>query len=177
MKKNSVKKIIMVLVAFAIAGFGTNAFAGSGCCNKGLNPNSGQGQRGAYGGCPAYAGELGEDKIQELDQERNAFYEATEALRQSIDEKEIELRNELAKEASDVERLSELQKDVSDLRVQLDQKRLEHIVRMKEINPNISRGWYGGHGYCGHGYGGYGHGGRGNYRGYGGHGYDSGRLR
>ncbi len=129
MKKNGVKKIIMVLVAFAVAGLGANAFAGCG-------GNCGQGQRGD---CPVYDGELGEDKIQELDQERKAFYEATESLRQSMDEKSAEISNELAKETSDVERLSELQKEVSDLRSQFGQKRLEHIIKMKEINPNFSR--------------------------------------
>ncbi|MBU0988553.1 MAG: hypothetical protein KKH68_14980 [Proteobacteria bacterium] len=38
---------------------------------------------------------------------------------------------------------SSLQNDISKLQAQLDQKRIDHMVEMRKINPNAGRGFMG----------------------------------
>ena len=47
---------------------------------------------------------------------------------------------ELAKQTPDAATSAALQKDVSDLQSQFDQKRLAHILEMKKIDPNFAEG-------------------------------------
>ena len=56
-------------------------------------------------------------------------------------EKERDLQNELAKDEPDVARASQLQKEISDLQSQFDQKRIEHMVEMRKLNPNAGQGY------------------------------------
>ena len=105
-------------------------------------------------------GNLNDDEIQEIYSQRNKFFKATEDLREDIYSKQLELRSELAKKNPDAKKTVNLQGDISKLQAQLDQKRIDHMVEMRKINPNAGRGFmgYGGMRHGGMGYGGMGYG-------------------
>ncbi len=171
MKTRSTKILAAVaLVAIlAVAGY---AFAGWGWNPMGYGPHHGP-MRGAYNGYgpgqgaygtgygpgPGYG--LSQEQLEALAQQRQAFFNDTASLRQNLFEKQAALRNELAKENPDVEAARKLQAEISDLRGQFDQKRLEHQMKVAETVPEAGRGFRGprgGYGY-GHGHGrGYGYG-------------------
>ncbi|MEJ2102202.1 MAG: periplasmic heavy metal sensor [Desulfobacterales bacterium] len=88
---------------------------------------------------PGYGGQLSEDQVQKLYKEQSAFFEATRDLREQLYQKGLELRSELAKENPDANKAAALQKEISALRAEFDQKRLNHILNMKKINPEIGR--------------------------------------
>ena len=95
--------------------------------------------------------------IEKLNQERQAFFSDTSEVRDTLYQKELELRSELAKKDPDANKAVALQKEISGLESQLAQKRVEHRIQMKKDNPQL---------FSGRGYG-YGHGGRGKGRGMG----------
>ncbi len=63
----------------------------------------------------------------------------------------IELRSELAKENPDIRKAIELQDKISGLEVKLDQKYIQHLIKMRKINPKAGRGFMGGY-HMGYGY-------------------------
>ena len=163
---------IIILTVLAIVGFGAYAFADWG---MGYGHRMGMhGGMGMYGGgmgygCPgwngaapgwqgtagpAYRGNLTPDQIKALDDARSAFFKETESIRQDLYAKNLALRSELAKPNPDTAKAAQLQKEISELRAQFDQKRLDHMVKMREINPQAGRGFAGGYG-PGHGRGAY----------------------
>jgi zinc resistance-associated protein len=156
MKKILTNRSLMVLTIVAVLGFGAYAFAdwGMGPGMMGGWGNHGPGwNHGGYG-YNAYGdmmGNFSDDEIQEMNSQRNTFFEATEDLRQDLYAKQLELRSELAKENPDPKRASNIQNDMSKLQAQLDQKRIDHMVEMRKINPNTGRGFMGrgGMGYGG----------------------------
>ncbi|MBC2710524.1 MAG: periplasmic heavy metal sensor [Desulfosarcina sp.] len=77
-----------------------------------------------------------------MDTERRAFFDATKQERQDLYAKKLELRAEMAKSGPDMKKASALQKEVSELRSNLDQKRLDHIMAMRKINPDAGRGFF-----------------------------------
>ncbi|UCD82254.1 MAG: periplasmic heavy metal sensor [Desulfobacterales bacterium] len=105
-----------------------------------------------YGG-PGYGmfGDLTEDQIRKLDEERAAFWEATKDLRQQIYQKRLELASELAKQNPDAVAAATIQQQISDLMAQLAQKHLEHFLRVQKIDPDAGRGGPMGFGMMGFG--------------------------
>jgi hypothetical protein len=57
----------------------------------------------------------------------------------------------MAKSDADIQKATALQKEVSALQAGLDQKRLEHIMAMRKINPDAGRGFMMGDRGMGHG--------------------------
>ncbi len=167
-------KIFMVLAVVAVLAIAATSFAGWGRGHWGYGRHMGpeygmhhgweQGPMG-YGGQGyqgrGYQGDLSDEDIAKLDKERQAFFEATSDLREKRYQKELELRSELAKPEPDAKKAVGLQKEISDLESQLDQKRLEHRIKMKKDLPRfgnrgygygprgrgMGRGMYGGGGY------------------------------
>ncbi len=139
----------MILVIAAVLGIGATSFAGWGRGYWGGGYHMGQGygmmHRGwddgprGYGG-RGYRGDLSDEEIAKLEKERQDFYEATEDLRQALYQKELELRSELAKPEPDAQKAAALQKEISDLESQLDQKRVEHRIKMQKENPGFFSG-------------------------------------
>jgi len=82
-------------------------------------------------------GNLSEEKMTKLNEERNAFSKATKDLRQNNYQKRLELNSELAKINPDSKKAGALQKELSGLKGQFDQKRIEHRIKMSKINPNF----------------------------------------
>ena len=158
MKNNTMNKVIIVVAVFALLGVGATAFAGRG---RGYGRQMGWG--GGPGNCPGYGygpgssegAALSEEQIKAIEEERQAFWNATENLRQNLRVKELELRTELARENPDAAKAVALQKEISVLESELDVKRIEHRLKMHKITPYGSRGYMmdrGGKGY-GRGYG------------------------
>ena len=148
MKIKNLSKTLIVLTLVAIMGMGVTAFADKGR-GKG---NARYAQNGQYGcdgsgygryhrgyGDSGFMGNLSEEEIAKLDEERNAFFKATQDLRQNIYQKRLELNSELAKKNADPKKASALQKELSGLKGQLDQKRIEHRIKMNKINPDLSQ--------------------------------------
>lgn len=139
MINNYKNKAIMILSVIAILAFGAYAFAdwGMGYGHYGQGMHQGWEGQG-YG---HMMGDLSEEQIRKLDKERNAFYKATEDLRQEIYRKELELRTELSRANPDAKKAASLQKNISKLEARLNQKQIDHMIAVKKINPNTGRGF------------------------------------
>ncbi|MDQ1330319.1 MAG: zinc resistance-associated protein [Thermodesulfobacteriota bacterium] len=81
---------------------------------------------------------LSEDVVRKMNGERDAFFRSTEKVRQYIFMKERELNNELSKTRSDVKKALMLQKEISELESIFDQKRIEYMINIKKINPDLA---------------------------------------
>jgi len=126
-------------------GYGYRMGPGAGsapCLNygggMGYGPRGREGFRGA--GCLS---QLNEDEIKKIDEQRKAFFEATDDLRRSIYSKRLELKSEFVKKAPDAKKAGDIQKELSTLKAELAQKRIEHQIEMKKINPNAGMGFDG----------------------------------
>jgi len=161
MKRNT---LIITGMAFLVSIVAVSAFAhgpgwsrGKGYDNM-MGPNcwgSGWHNKGGHGySQKGYYGNLSAEEIAKLDQQRSEFFKATENIRQKLYEKELALRNELAKDDLDTNKASKLQSDISKLQSNLDQERLNYEIKARKSAPNYNRG----------------HGGYGPMRGYGHHG-------
>ena len=162
MYNNFTRKIIAILAVVALVGFGSYAFADRGgrYGDRGYGHGYGMdyGRHGSgmgYGhrGYRDYEGDLTRDEIRQLDEAHAAFYKDTEELRYKLDDKEVDLYRELASENLDKQKAAQLQKEISELRSKLDQKRLNHQIETRKIAPNAGRGWMRGYGsrggeYC-----------------------------
>jgi len=148
MKKGTKNKALMIITFVAVIGFGAYAFAdwGMGPGMMGGWGHHGPGwHRDGYGsfGYGNRMGNLSDDEIQQMNTQREAFLKATEDLRQKTYEKELALQSEFAKENPDAKKAAKIQKEISELRAQLDQKRIDHMIEMRNINPNAGRGFMG----------------------------------
>ncbi len=140
-------------------GYGEGYGPGPGEYGRGYGPGPGEYGRG-YGPGRGYPGDaLSEEQIEKMEAQREAFFKDTEPIRQKLYEKQMALRSELSKEAPDMNAAKKLQGEVSDLRAEFDQKRLDHQLEMQKIVPEAGRGALGqrGRGPRGGGYG-YGYG-------------------
>ena len=145
MSKHVTSKAIMVVMILSIVGFGTYAFAGwgMGYSRSGSGHHGPGWHHGGWGGQGNgyMMGNLSNDEIEQLERERESFFKATENLRQDIYRMDLELRSELAKENPDTKKAGKIQKEISDLEAKVDQKRIEHMIKMKELNPNMGKGY------------------------------------
>jgi len=94
---------------------------------------------------------LTQKEFESLEMEREAFMKDTRKLRENIHDKRVDLRRELAGENPDAKKAGNLQKEISGLRAELDQKKIGHLVKMRKIAPSAGRGWRGGYGSRGGG--------------------------
>lgn len=156
--KRVATKIFVVLTLFTVFGFGVYAFAdqemGYERHQRGWGHHGPGGHHGGFG-CPGYgymADDLSDEDIRKMDEQRETFYKSTEDLRQILYEKRLALESEFAKKNPDTKNALNLQKEISDIRAQMDQKRIEHMIEMKKINPRLGTGSMG-PGMMGYGYG------------------------
>lgn len=140
------KKTAFILMAVAILALPlfslSDAFAYRGGQQKG--PGHGQGHPGA-------AANLSDKDMERMEAERAAFYKETKDLRFRIEDKEWELGRELRADKPDAKKAMAVQKELSDLSGQMDQKVLAHRLKMRTLFPDFS-GFGGGEGRgCGKG--------------------------
>jgi zinc resistance-associated protein len=146
MKKEA--KGIMVLMVVAIFGIATLAFAGWGR-GYGYMMGPGGGGPGWHHGSgygynqQGYYGNLSDEEIANLDQQRTEFLRETDNIRQQLYDKELDLRNELAKEDPDTGKASALQSEISRLQSELDQKRIDFQIQARKSAPGYNRGFRG----------------------------------
>lgn len=156
--QNIIKKTAIILTVM-IFGIGFYAYADMGWGyhhGPGMMYGDGYGMYGHHGGWydqgDTYSG-LTDEQIKAIENQRSAFIKSTDEIRRQIYEKDEMLNAELSKETPDVKKAVQLQKDVSALKAQLDQKAIEYRLAVKKINPDIvdryDRGFggYGHHGY------------------------------
>jgi Spy/CpxP family protein refolding chaperone len=143
MKKNTTKLALITLTIVAVIGFGSYAFAHSerGFGHHGWGHHGPGWHHGGWGGTgyDYMKKDLNDDEIEKLEKERKSFHKATQDLRRDIYTKELELKSELSKENPDKQKASKLQKEISELEAKIDQKRIDHLIEMKKINPNAGR--------------------------------------
>jgi len=165
MFKNFSIKIIAILAVVAILGIVPNAFAGWGegyghhgygrhhnyGSDDGYQGNRHHGPSGGYGpGCD-YGEDLTQEDFEKLQAEQKAFDKDTQKLRQNIYQKNLALKSELAKENPDAQKALEIQKEISDLRAEVDQKRIDYLIKARKIAPDAGRGMMKGFGHRGGG--------------------------
>lgn len=156
--KRIASKILVVLTIFTVMGFGVYAFADEGMGYGRHHGGWGHHGPGWYHGgyeCPGYGymtGDLSDEDIQKMDEQREAFFKSTEDLRLKLYQKRLAMESEFAKKNPDAKNAANLQKEISDLRAKIDQKRIEHMIEMKKINPGLGTGFMG-PGMMGYGYG------------------------
>ena len=150
MRLKITRNIVTIATVLAVVGFGVYAFAhrGEGYGGYGgmhSRMHNGYGMHDGYGEQEyGYQGRLGENEIKEMEKERDAFFQDTENLRRDVYARELALRSELAKENPDTKQAADLQKELSGLYSQLDEKRIEHMIKMRKISPNAGMGFMGG---------------------------------
>jgi hypothetical protein len=148
-------KIIRILAIIAFLGFTVPALADWGM-GYGHYPGWGHSMYGIHHGGYGEPGfgswrNLSEEDMQKLEKEHFEFFEATQDLRSKMYQKGLELRSELAKENPDTKKATGLQREISKFKAEFDQKRLNHFLRIRKINPNMGRGFGGGYGMMGPG--------------------------
>jgi len=153
MKSKSPRTVIIGLITVAVIAVGASAFAGKGMGNQ-SGDGDGYGHHRWNENCPyGYRNsDLTQEQQTQLDAERKAFFDATKDARQEIYAKRLALRAELAKKTPDATVAADLQKTISGLQADLDQKRIEHLMTMRGIDPDAGRGFFGGRGMGYHGH-------------------------
>ena len=139
--KRSLITAIALMSVLSIASIAL-AYQGGGCPAKGsaVCPRTGAGMA-----------DLSKEDAEKLKAAGQRYMEETADLRQAAYEKTAALKAELAKKSPDVARASAIQKEISDIEAQLDQKDLEHIIEMKKIAPDSGRFFMKHHGGSGAG--------------------------
>ena len=123
------------LLAFGVAGAGIAAAESDMDFDRPGGYHHGEGPQDRWG---AWA-DLSDEQRRKIEAEKRSFREATSDLRRKIYQKRLEMRSEFAEENPDADRLGSLQKEISEMRSRLDQQRLAHRLRIKEIAPE----WHG----------------------------------
>ena len=110
---------------------------------------------GSFAGRGCGYGNYGYRDNADIKKERTAFLNETEELRENLFNKEQQLRTEMDKESPDISIAMNIQKEISELRAELDQRWIEYASKMKKLNPNfgsrygyMGRGSGSGGGYC-----------------------------
>lgn len=144
MKTSKAKAVVAGLAAVAVIAMGGSAIAGKGHRQDGQRGGE-YGQQYRDGSC-RYADrnpDLTPEQREQLDAERKAFFETTRKDRQDLRAKRLALRAEIAKSELDIDAAKGLQKEISRLQADLDQKRLNHLVTVRKIDPEAGRGFFG----------------------------------
>ena len=135
----TLRNVIIAIASVALLSLGVNAFAhGGGMGWGGGGHHGGMHYQGGYGA--GYGDQLSKEEYKQFEQKREAFFKETQDIRAGLFEKERELQGELAKTEPDAAKASQLQKEISDLQSKFDQKRINHMVEMRKLNPKAGRG-------------------------------------
>jgi zinc resistance-associated protein len=86
---------------------------------------------------------LTDEQYDTLEKMQDEFYAATNSLKDDIYQKRFELNRELDQQNQDTNKARSLQKELSGLEAQFDQKRLDYELELKKIAPESRRGFAG----------------------------------
>jgi Spy/CpxP family protein refolding chaperone len=139
------KILLMAGLLTIVMAVGASADMGRGYGHRGQMHQGRGWHHGGYGAQGwGVSANLSEEDIKKLDEERKAFLENTKDLRREVYQKRLELASEMAKQNPDPARAANIQKEISDTKAQLAQKQLDHIFRVRKINPDLGMGFRGG---------------------------------
>ncbi len=152
--RRNIKGIIVLTIA-AVFGLSALAFAGwGGMPGPGMHRGGGPGYHHQ-----GYYGNVSPEESAQFEQQWAEFYNETAETRQQLQEKQLALRAELAKQSPDADRALTLQREISALRGEMDQKRLEYDIQAGGVSTGYGRGGRGaapmrgygarGGGFCG----------------------------
>ena len=79
---------------------------------------------------------LSKEDTEKVKAERDKFSKATQDLRQEIMSKQLLIQSELVKPVTDLQKAIALQKELSALEAEMDQKSLLHQLDIKKISPD-----------------------------------------
>lgn len=154
--KNVKTRIGIVAIVFTV-GIAAVAFAhgwnGPGYNGYMMGPGM-MGYGPGYGGHmmgygPYGNGNLSPQDTTKLEQSQQKFFNDTNDLRNSIQEKQFALNQELQQTNPDRDKVTNLQKELSQLESQFDQKALEHQLELRKNFPENALGMgYGRGGNC-----------------------------
>jgi Spy/CpxP family protein refolding chaperone len=131
--------ILLLAGGYVIAGPATSDTPYTGGCAAGYSGCGG-------GGCDASAPDLSDAEIEIINREKEAFYNATKELRESMYEKKRALIGELSKKNPDTEKAGALQNELNTLKGEFDQRYLQFVITMKKLAPGYGPGSGGGGG-------------------------------
>jgi len=135
---------------------GNGGYGGYGM-GPGMMGNGGYGMGpGMMGSGPwndrGYNANLSDEQRDKLDAAREAFFNDTRQLRDQIQEKRYSLKNEFNKENPDTAKIAQLQKELSKLDSEFDQKSIAYQLEVRKFLPeNDLRAGFGPgfrNGYC-----------------------------
>jgi zinc resistance-associated protein len=139
-------------------GMGPGMMGYGGYSGYGMGPGmmgyGGYGGHMGYGPGPdrGYNTNLSDAQRAKLDAAREAFFNDTRQLRDQIQEKRYSLNSELNKDNPDSAKVAQLQKELSQLDSEFDQKRIAYQLEVRKLLPeNNVRSGFGpgyGNGYC-----------------------------
>jgi len=75
------------------------------------------------------------EQVEALKEAKDEFREETRDMKHEIKVKNFELKAELAKKKPDFKTAMNIQKQISYYKAQLDEKHIEHFIKIKLINP------------------------------------------
>jgi Spy/CpxP family protein refolding chaperone len=138
--------------AFAHGGWGGDDYGygrhmrgnmmGPGCQGRMMGPGQGRGHHHGYAN-------LSDEERAKVDAAREKFFDETRSLRRDIDDQTYALRKEMNSDNPDSGKVAQLQKQLSSLQAEFDQKAVQHRLEMRKLLPEKFRG--GGWGYgCGY---------------------------
>jgi Spy/CpxP family protein refolding chaperone len=83
---------------------------------------------------------LSKEQIEKLEAAREKFYDETKALRNKIRDKRIALNDAMDTDKPDGKKVAELQKELSQLRSEFDEKAVQHQLEVQALVPDDARG-------------------------------------
>lgn len=84
--------------------------------------------------------DMSEEDRAKFDNRRETFFEETRELRGKIDENRIALRDEMIKDNPDEGKVLELQKQISMMQAEFDQKAIKHRLEVRKLLPEDFQG-------------------------------------
>lgn len=153
---------VVILIAGAAVAFAQGGWGGAGygcgrtmggsmmgpCCQgRMMGPGPGHammGQGQGWGYSRGYAALSDKDRAK-IDAAREIFFNETRSLRRDMDDQAYALRKEMNSDNPDSGKVAKLQKQLSKLESDFDQKRIQHQLEMRKLWPekfrNRGMGW------------------------------------
>ena len=100
---------------------------------------------GQGGGCcwSAPGSDLSDEQLSELRESNSAYFSRTNELRKGLQEKREQMRALLASPSPDEKQVKKLHKEMESLRAQLGDARIDHILKVKKVDPEAYPCGYG----------------------------------
>ena len=132
----------LIAAVFGLVGF---SYAHGGYGLRGYHMGSDYGSHMGYRGCSGYDRYSGmsDEQTENLAKMRSEFLAETHTLRDDIYQKRLEMRSELAKQNPDTGELKSIQRELSRLEAELDQKRLAYDLERNKIASDGNRAFSG----------------------------------